>query len=59
LRDFWYEAQKKAKKYMKERELPGWNDMVVWKDFRPLHVSDDVWAEYIKHMMFVHFTRRL
>jgi hypothetical protein len=45
LRDFWYKAQKKAKKYMKERELLGWNDMVVWKDFKPPYILEVVWVE--------------
>jgi uncharacterized protein YfaT (DUF1175 family) len=27
--------RKKPKKYVKERELLDWKDVVVWKDFRP------------------------
>jgi len=46
----------KPKKYTKERELPGWNDMTAWKDFRLTYVSEAVWAEYIQHVMFARFT---
>jgi hypothetical protein len=34
--DFWYETQKKVKKYVTEKELPG------WKDFRPSYISEVV-----------------
>jgi hypothetical protein len=56
LRDFWYEAKKKARKYVRENSLPGWNDMAVWKDFKPLYIIEDTWAEYIQHVMSEHFT---
>jgi hypothetical protein len=36
LSNFLCEAQKKTKKYMKERELPGGKKLTVWKDFKPL-----------------------
>jgi hypothetical protein len=47
LSDFWYEAQKKAKQYAKENTLPGWNDVMVWKDFRPPYIPEDTWVKYI------------
>jgi hypothetical protein len=40
--DFWYEAQKKAKKYAKDNDLQGWNDMTVWRDFRPQYIPEDI-----------------
>jgi hypothetical protein len=43
---------------MKERELSGWNGVVVWKDFKPSYVLEVVWAGYIQHMIFVCFTRQ-
>jgi hypothetical protein len=43
---------------MKERELLGWNDVIFWKDFRPSYISEDVWVEYIQHVMSARFTRR-
>jgi hypothetical protein len=45
MHDFWYEVQKKAKKYMKERELSSWNEVAVQKDFKPPYVLEGVWAE--------------
>jgi hypothetical protein len=50
LRDFWYEAQKKAKKYAKDNALLGWNDMVVWRDLRPPYIQKDKWVQYIQHV---------
>jgi hypothetical protein len=57
LRDFWYEAQKKANTYTREREIPAWNDMAIWKNFRPPYISKAIWADYIQHMTSAHFTR--
>jgi hypothetical protein len=48
---------KRKETNMRESELPAWNDVTVWKDFKPPYTSKDVWAEYIQHMMFAHFTR--
>jgi len=42
LRDFWYEAQKKSKKYAKKSALPGWNDVTIWKDFRPPYILENI-----------------
>jgi hypothetical protein len=39
--------KKKSKKYARESDLPGWNDVTVWKDFRPPYVPENIWAEYI------------
>jgi len=36
---------------VKERELSGWKEMAVWKDFRLPYVSMAVWAEYIQYEM--------
>ena len=33
------------KKNAKERELSGWNDVAVWKDFRPSYGLEVVWAK--------------
>jgi hypothetical protein len=45
--DFWYEMQKKAKEYTKEKELLGWKDVVVWKDFKLPYLLKAIWVEYI------------
>jgi len=42
LRDFWYEVQKKAKKYARDDCLQSWNDVAVWMDFRPPYISEDI-----------------
>jgi len=36
LRDFWYEAQKKAKQTARDKGFQGWNDVAVWRDFKPI-----------------------
>jgi hypothetical protein len=43
---------KSSTKIYERRELSGWKDVKVWKDFRQLHVSDAIWMEYIQHVMF-------
>ena len=43
LHDFLYEAQKKAKKNARDNGLQGWNDVVVWRDFKPLYIPADIW----------------
>jgi len=59
LRDFWYEAQKKAtKKNARDNGLQGWNNMASWRDFKPLYILGDIWLQYIEHVMFEWFTRR-
>jgi len=50
---------KKPKKYAKERELSGWNDMTMWMDFRPSYVSEAVWVESIHHVMSARVTQWL
>jgi hypothetical protein len=51
-------CKRKPKKYAKERELPNWKDVAVWKDARLSYVLEAVWAEYIEHVMFDHFVGR-
>jgi hypothetical protein len=58
LRDFWFEAQNKSKKYARENVIPGLNDMAVWKDFWPPYILEKIWAEYIQHVMSKRFARR-
>jgi hypothetical protein len=58
LRDFWYESQKKAKKTARDRGLQGWNDMAVWRDFKPIYIPEDIWLHYLEHVTSERFTRR-
>ncbi|KAI5581021.1 hypothetical protein BDE02_08G192900 [Populus trichocarpa] len=43
LRDFWYEAQKRAKQTARDRGFQGWNDVAVWRDFKPIYIPEDIW----------------
>jgi len=58
LRDFWYESQKKAKKTARDKGLQSWNDVAVWRDFKPIYIPEDIWTHYLEHVMFEWFTRR-
>jgi hypothetical protein len=58
LRDFWYEAQKKAKTNARDNDFQGWNDVAVWKDFKQLYIPRDIWLQYVEHMISDQFTRR-
>jgi len=53
--DFWYQEQNK---YAKEIGLLGWGDVVIWRDFRPPHVSEVIWKAYIQHVTSKHFLRQ-
>jgi hypothetical protein len=37
-----YEAQNKAKKYVRKRELSGWKDVAMWKDFKPPYLLEAI-----------------
>lgn len=58
LHDFWYEAQKKAKKTSRDRGFQGWNDVAVWRDFKPIYIPEDIWPHYLEHVTSERFTRR-
>jgi hypothetical protein len=57
LRDFWYESQKKAKKTARDKGLQGWNDVAIWRDFKPTYISIDIWPHYLEHVTSERFTR--
>jgi len=42
LRDFWYEAQKKAKNTTRDKGLQGWNDVAVWMDFNLIYIPANI-----------------
>ena len=52
-------THKKAKKYARDNDLQGWNDVVVWRDFKPPYIPGDIWSQYIEHVTSERFTRRL
>ncbi|XP_073262478.1 uncharacterized protein [Populus alba] len=58
LRDFWYDTQKKAKKTARDKGFQGWNDVAVWRDFKPIYIPEDIWPHYLQHVTSERFTRR-
>jgi hypothetical protein len=51
-------TQKRPKKYTRGNGLQGWNDVAVWRDFKPQYILGDIWPQYIEHVMSKWFTRR-
>jgi hypothetical protein len=37
--------------------IQGWNDMADWRDFKPPYILEDIWPQYIQHVMSERFTR--
>ena len=50
MRDFWYEAQKRAKKTARDRGFQDWNDVAVWRDFKPIYIPEDIRPHYLEHV---------
>ena len=42
--------KKKAKKTVRDRGLQGWNNVAVWRDFKPPYIPGDIWPQYIQHV---------
>jgi len=49
--------RKKPKKYAIDNGLRGWNDMAVWRNFRPLYIPEDIWPQYIQYVTSEWFIR--
>jgi hypothetical protein len=49
---------KKRQKTARDKGLQGWNDVAVWRDFKPIHISADIWPPYLEHVTSERFTRR-
>jgi hypothetical protein len=58
LRDFWYDTQKKSKRYESDNDLQGWNEVAVWREFKPPFISGDIWTTYIEHVTSEWFSQR-
>ena len=50
--------KRNPKNIRKESDLLVWNDVTVWKDFRPPYTSETVLAKYIPHVMSTRFMWR-
>jgi hypothetical protein len=49
--------KKKAKRYARDNSLEGWNEVVVWREFKPPFISGDIWTQYIEHVTSERFAR--
>uniref|UniRef100_A0A6M2EY33 Uncharacterized protein n=1 Tax=Populus davidiana TaxID=266767 RepID=A0A6M2EY33_9ROSI len=49
--------KKREKKYAQERGFLDQGEVVVWRDFRPPHVSEAILKLYIQYMMSEHFVQ--
>ena len=50
--------KRRQKKTARYRGLQGWNDVAVWRDFKPIYILEDIWPHYLEHVMSERFTRR-
>ena len=51
-------TQKKAKRYVRDNGLEGWNEVAVWREFKQPFISGNIWMTYIDHVTSERFTRR-
>ena len=42
----------------RDKGFQGWNNVAVWKDFKPIYISEDLWPHYLEHVTSEWFTRR-
>jgi hypothetical protein len=58
LRDFWYNTKKKkSKRHVRDNDLEGWNEVAVWREFKPPFISGEIWMTYIEHVTSKQFSR--
>jgi hypothetical protein len=50
--------KKRKNKTTRDRGLQGWNDVAVWRDFKPIYIPEDIWTHYLEHVTSERFTRR-
>ena len=58
MHEFWYDTQKKSKRYARDNGLEGWNEVAVWRECKPPIISRDIWTQYIEHMTSEQFAKR-
>ena len=49
---------KKNQTDVRDNGLVGWNEVAVWREFKPPFISGDIWAAYIEHVTSERFSRR-
>jgi hypothetical protein len=42
-------TKKAKKKTARDNILQGWNDVAVWRDFKPIYIPTDIWPQYLEH----------
>jgi len=50
-------TQKKAKRYARDNDFEGWNEMAIWREFKPPFISGEIWTAYIEHVTSERFSR--
>jgi hypothetical protein len=50
--------KKKAKRYARDNNLEGWNEVAVWQKLKSPFILGDIWITYIEHMTSELFLRR-
>jgi hypothetical protein len=55
---FGMKHKKEQKKTARDRDFQGWNDVAVWRDFKPIYILEDIWPHYLEHVTSERFTRR-
>jgi len=56
---FGMKHKKGQNKTARDRGFQGWNDVAVWRDFKPIYILKDIWPHYLEHVTSEGFTRRL
>jgi hypothetical protein len=51
-------TKKKAKRYARDNGLEGWNEVAVWREFKPPFILGDIRTAYIEHVISERFSRR-
>jgi len=54
---FGMKYKKRQKKNARDKGLQGWNDMAIWRDFKPIYIPADIWPPYLEHMTSEWFPR--
>ena len=42
----------------RDNGFEGWNEVAVWREFKPPFISEEIWTTYIEHVTSERFSRR-